>query len=431
MAAYTMPSMHTPGAALGAPISSSKRVYIGNLSYRTSWMTLKDFFRAECGPVVRCDVAVDETKLMPGGRPCSKGWGVVEFQSEVDAAKALQLTDSVIDDRPIFVREDREASTKTIPNRAPRAGPMGAMHMTPAAQAAAARLQNGRAMPMAGGFARNRSRSRGGKSVGSVTRFLRMAAYTMLSMNAPGAALGVPISNSKRVYVGNLSYRTSWMTLKDFFRAECGPVVRCDVAVDETKLMPGGRPCSKGWGVVQFQSEVDAAKALQLTDSIIDDRPIFVREDREDSTKTVPSRAPRPSPVGAMHMTPAAQAAAARLQNGRAMPMAGGFARNRSRSRGGGKGGVGKPVGGFGKRLYVGNLAFTVSWQDLKDHFKVIGPIRDATVATDGTIGTRPKSRGFGFVEFFKPEDHERALQVMTDTEIGGRKIWVREDRDL
>eukprot|EP00451_Oxyrrhis_marina_P047084 CAMPEP_0204449460 /NCGR_PEP_ID=MMETSP0470-20130426/99850_1 /ASSEMBLY_ACC=CAM_ASM_000385 /TAXON_ID=2969 /ORGANISM="Oxyrrhis marina" /LENGTH=431 /DNA_ID=CAMNT_0051449279 /DNA_START=35 /DNA_END=1330 /DNA_ORIENTATION=- len=431
MAAYTMLSMNTPGAALGAPISNSKRVYVGNLSYRTSWMTLKDFFRAECGPVVRCDVAVDETKLMPGGRPCSKGWGVVEFQSEVDAAKALQLTDSVIDDRPIFVREDREASTKTIPNRAPRAGPMGAMHMTPAAQAAAARLQNGRAVPMAGGFARNRSRSRGGGKGG----------------------VGKPVGGfGKRLYVGNLAFTVSWQDLKDHFKV-IGPIRDATVATDGTI---GTRPKSRGFGFVeffkpedheralqvmtdteiggpedQFQSEVDAAKALQLTDSIIDDRPIFVREDREASTKTVPSRAPRPSPVGAMHMTPAAQAAAARLQNGRPMPMAGGFARNRSRSRGGGKGGVGKPVGGFGKRLYVGNLAFTVSWQDLKDHFKVIGPIRDATVATDGTIGTRPKSRGFGFVEFFKPEDHERALQVMTDTEIGGRKIWVREDRDL
>jgi len=233
------------------------------------------------------------------------------------------------------------------------------------------------------------------------------------------------------------------MTLKDVFRAECGPVVRCDVAVDESKLMPGGRPCSKGWGIVEFESELDAAKALQtMTDYVIDDRQIFVREDRESSVTSVPHKAPRGGP-GGPHMesvftgrpgaSPAdpfyqgmAPASSSHFQNSRSVPV-GAFGRTRSRSRG--RGGA-KPTGGCGKRLYVGNLAFTVSWQDLKDHFKAVGAVRDATVATDGNIGTRPKSRGFGFVEYFKEEDHERALQMMTDTEIGGRKIWVREDRD-
>eukprot|EP00451_Oxyrrhis_marina_P003574 CAMPEP_0204254096 /NCGR_PEP_ID=MMETSP0468-20130131/2352_1 /ASSEMBLY_ACC=CAM_ASM_000383 /TAXON_ID=2969 /ORGANISM="Oxyrrhis marina" /LENGTH=276 /DNA_ID=CAMNT_0051227803 /DNA_START=38 /DNA_END=868 /DNA_ORIENTATION=- len=274
-----------------------------------------------------------------------------------------------------------------------------------------------------------------------------MTVYSTLSFNAPDASAGGQVSNGRRVYVGNLSYRTSWMTLKDVFRAECGPVLRCDVAVDESKLMPGGRPCSKGWGIVEFESELDAAKALQtMTDYVIDDRPIFVREDRESSAKSVPHKAPRGGP-GAPRMeggftasrpvastadpfyqgmAPSAVATNPHFQHARAAPM-GAFARNRSRSRGRG---AGKPTGGCGKRLYVGNLAFTVSWQDLKDHFKAIGAVRDATVATDGNIGTRPKSKGFGFVEYFRDEDHERALQMMTDTEIGGRKIWVREDRD-
>ena len=91
---------------------------------------------------------------------------------------------------------------------------------------------------------------------------------------------------------------------------------------------------------------------------------------------------------------------------------------------GGGKGGGGK--GGGGKNVYVGNLTWTVSWQDLKDHFKTIGPVLNADVMQepDG------RSKGCGLVTFQNARDATRAINELHDTEINGRNIFVREDRD-
>ena len=92
--------------------------------------------------------------------------------------------------------------------------------------------------------------------------------------------------------------------------------------------------------------------------------------------------------------------------------------------RGGSKGGGGK--GGGGKNVYVGNLTWTVSWQDLKDHFKTIGPVLNADVMQepDG------RSKGCGLVTFQNARDADRAIRELHDTEINGRNIFVREDRD-
>ena len=96
----------------------------------------------------------------------------------------------------------------------------------------------------------------------------------------------------------------------------------------------------------------------------------------------------------------------------------------RGGSKGGGFGGGGK--GGGGKNVYVGNLTWTVSWQDLKDHFKTIGPVLNADVMQepDG------RSKGCGLVTFQNAKDADRAINELHDTEINGRNIFVREDRD-
>lgn len=59
------------------------------------------------------------------------------------------------------------------------------------------------------------------------------------------------------------------------------------------------------------------------------------------------------------------------------------------------------PVVTTSNKLYVGQLAWECAWQDLKDHFKAIGPVSRADVATDHN----GRSRGFGFVEFENPAD--------------------------
>jgi hypothetical protein len=85
------------------PMSSESRgVFCGNLSYETTWQSLKDHMR-QAGEVTRADILTDRAT----GR--SKGCGVVEYEDAADARKALRdLHDTELDGRQIILREDRE-----------------------------------------------------------------------------------------------------------------------------------------------------------------------------------------------------------------------------------------------------------------------------------------------------------------------------------
>lgn len=77
-------------------------------------------------------------------------------------------------------------------------------------------------------------------------------------------------------------------------------------------------------------------------------------------------------------------------------------------------------------RVYVGNLKFEVSWQDLKDHMKQAGRVLRADVMTDAN----GRSKGCGIVEFESAADAEQAIATLNDTDLNGRLIFVREDRE-
>ena len=78
------------------------------------------------------------------------------------------------------------------------------------------------------------------------------------------------------------------------------------------------------------------------------------------------------------------------------------------------------------RRIYVGNLAWRTSWQDLKDHFAPCGNViyADVMKLPDG------RSKGCGIVEFDTPEAAAAAISSMGDSDLGGRPIFVREDRE-
>jgi RNA recognition motif-containing protein len=75
-------------------------------------------------------------------------------------------------------------------------------------------------------------------------------------------------------------------------------------------------------------------------------------------------------------------------------------------------------------KLYVGNLSFQTSSQDLEEMFAGIGVVESATVVEDRETG---RSRGFGFVEMASPEDAQKAIAELNGTEQGGREIKVNE----
>jgi len=171
------------------------------------------------------------------------------------------------------------------------------------------------------------------------------------------------VNNTRRVYVGNLSYRTSWQNLKDHFKT-IGTVLYADVLTDHRG--------SKGCGIVEYENKEDAARAIsELTDTNLDGRKIFVREDRENTSKAKPSS------------------------------------------------------GGNPCQVFVGNLPYSTSWQDLKDLFRSAGNVRRADVLRD----YQGRSKGCGLVLFETEEEANEAIKQYHDKEFNGRLLMVHEDK--
>ena len=75
-------------------------------------------------------------------------------------------------------------------------------------------------------------------------------------------------------------------------------------------------------------------------------------------------------------------------------------------------------------KLYVGNLAFQTSGEDLQQLFGQVGTVESANVIEDRETG---RSRGFGFVEMSSKEEGNAAIQQFNGHEVGGRALNVNE----
>jgi RNA recognition motif-containing protein len=75
-------------------------------------------------------------------------------------------------------------------------------------------------------------------------------------------------------------------------------------------------------------------------------------------------------------------------------------------------------------KLYVGNLAFSTSSQDLQELFAQAGTVDSASIVEDRETG---RSRGFGFVEMSTKEEGEAAIGQFNGKEVGGRSLKVNE----
>jgi len=75
-------------------------------------------------------------------------------------------------------------------------------------------------------------------------------------------------------------------------------------------------------------------------------------------------------------------------------------------------------------KIYVGNLPWSTTDQELSDMFGEIGAVRSATVITDRETG---RSRGFGFVEMDSDDDAKKAIADFNGKEMGGRPLRVNE----
>lgn len=297
-----------------------RRVYVGNLTWATDWRALKDYMRAAG------DVSYANIFEYPDGK--SKGCGLVEFETAAGAKNAIEtLHDTVLDGRPIFVREDREAR---------------------------------------GNF--NYGGGGGGRRF-SDNNFDQ-------PMFSPISNLAQKIRNkappNSTVYIGNLPYSAEWQELKDIC-SKFGEVSRADVEQDEN-----GR--SKGYGIAVFENARGAAKCIrELNGASYGDRELSVRLDKFKS-------------YGQSNFS---------------------------------KGSFGSSFGsrfGSGKRVYIGNLPWSVEWQDLKDLCKQYGNV----IRADVEKGDDGRSRGFGLVTFANQVDSNNCIANLNGMLLDGRELNVR-----
>jgi len=78
----------------------------------------------------------------------------------------------------------------------------------------------------------------------------------------------------------------------------------------------------------------------------------------------------------------------------------------------------------MGKKLYVGNLAYSVTSESLEQMFLEFGAVTSAQVIQDRETG---RSKGFGFVEMQADDAAQRAINGMHDKQMDGRSLTVNE----
>lgn len=78
-------------------------------------------------------------------------------------------------------------------------------------------------------------------------------------------------------------------------------------------------------------------------------------------------------------------------------------------------------------KVYVGNLPFSATEDEIRGKFEAHGPLSEVALITDRDTG-RP--RGFGFVTFENSEDAQNAISALDNTDMGGRNLKVNQAQD-
>jgi RNA recognition motif-containing protein len=81
----------------------------------------------------------------------------------------------------------------------------------------------------------------------------------------------------------------------------------------------------------------------------------------------------------------------------------------------------------MGKKLYVGNLPFSATEEELRELFERHGAVASVSVVTDRETG---RARGFGFVEMADETAATDAIRALDGTQLGGRSLKVNEAQD-
>ena len=222
-----------------------------------------------------------------------------------------------------------------------------------------------------------------------------------------------------RLYVGNLSFDTTQIDLWDLFRGAAGQSGKASPIQVQIQFSPEG--LSKGWALVDFPDADSAEFCIQVFNGFeFGDRVLNVRHDRSQG--------------GGVDIV------------GQGTPMLGGMALGgfyggdyaqgsgilgapadwNANANSDGAGGSGGAAGGTSSSssVYVGNLSWQTTSEQLKDIFEGYGP-----TSAEVQVGRDGRSRGYGLLKFDSEEVSMRAINEMNGYEHDGRSLTVRIDQ--
>mmetsp|Transcript_14272 Transcript_14272/g.39398 ORF Transcript_14272/g.39398 Transcript_14272/m.39398 type:complete len:260 (-) Transcript_14272:209-988(-) len=225
------------------------KVYVGNLSYKTNWHSLKDFFEGKAAKVVYSKVMREDS---PNGKEgaWSKGYGFVEFSTPQEAEMVIAAFDGTeVDGRNIKLGKWESDGTGASGGKADSEGGKWVFVKADSGfQRAGSSFQKAR-----GSFQKGGGWSSPGKG------------------GVPAERRGNP---ECKVYVGQLSYKTNWISLKEFFESKSTSVVYSKVMREDA---PNGKEgaWSKGYGFIEFSTPQEAQMVISKFDGTeIDGRAV-------------------------------------------------------------------------------------------------------------------------------------------------------------
>ncbi|MCH1554741.1 MAG: RNA-binding protein [Pseudomonadales bacterium] len=77
-------------------------------------------------------------------------------------------------------------------------------------------------------------------------------------------------------------------------------------------------------------------------------------------------------------------------------------------------------------KIYVGNLPFKMTLEELSEMFEAFGSVADAVIINDRETG---RSKGFGFIEMSEDQAAKAAIDALNGEDVGGRALTVNEAR--
>ncbi|CAH1797080.1 unnamed protein product [Owenia fusiformis] len=222
---------------------------------------------------------------------------------------------------------------------------------------------------------------------------------------------------SRCLVLANVPYEVKWQELKDLFKKEIG-----ESAVTYVEIFNNADGKPKGVGAIELKTEDLAQEAVDKMNGFeIKGRKLVVREERERDKRERMNRRQGGGGMGGGGMG----------GGGMSGGMGGGFGMGGGGGGGGGGMSMQRMINQLGldpnnitNKVFVSNLDYKVTWQKLKDCFKMAGNVQRAEIMED----KEGKSRGMGIVTFEFPMEAVQAISMFNGQELYQRSMRVRID---